>query len=402
VQSSIVGNSAEIRAILDLDRRVGYICRTYERRLITSALPYVNNVPHLGNSSRCCQRTCSRATAGLAGYETLYICGTTSTGPPPRPRRWRRALPRGSSATATTPSTATSTPGSTSPSTSSAAPRCPCTPRSPSTSSSSCTRRLHQRAGAESALLREGPAVPGGPLRAGHLPHCGSLEARGDQCENCGKLLDPTELIDPRCSLCSTKPVIRETKHLFIDCWPSCRSCATGLKERRTRVLGAQRGADDLRVDARRLEGALHHADLKWGIPVPLDGYRNKVFYVWFDACIGYISITAEHTPEWKGWWYAQMQSGCSSHRQGQHPFHTVISRPVSWARGSDGHAAPHVLHRIPQLRGGKFPRAGHRRIRHGCQGNGYLGGRLGVSTSITTGPRSRTPFSRGRTSRKR
>ena len=92
--------------------------------------------------------------------------------------------------------------------------------------------------------------------------------------------------------------------------------------------------------------------DLKWGIPVPKEGFENKVFYVWFDAPIGYISISACHTENWKDWW--QDPDNTELYQfigKDNIPFHTVIfpSTLLGSGEGLD-HAPPHVLLRIPQL----------------------------------------------------
>ncbi|KAK4854318.1 hypothetical protein QYF36_022125 [Acer negundo] len=99
---------------------------------------------------------------------------------------------------------------------------------------------------------------------------CNYESARGDQCENCGKLLNATELKDPKCRTCQSTPHFRDTNHLFLDL-PLLRD---------------------------KLE-----EDLKWGVPVPHEGFKEKVFYVWFDAPIGYPSITACYTSDWDKWW---------------------------------------------------------------------------------------------------
>ena len=161
----------------------------------------------------------------------------------------------------------------------------------------------------------------------GRCPHCDYEEARGDQCENCGKLLDPSELRDPVCVLDGSVPVKRATEHLYID--------LAALQSKLEKWL-ASSGADDrwaknaLRVTRAWIRDGLRERaitrDLTWGIPVPLDGYRNKVFYVWFDACIGYISITASHTDKWREWWQNPDDVDLF-HFVGKDniPFHTVV-----------------------------------------------------------------------------
>ncbi len=97
---------------------------------------------------------------------------------------------------------------------------------------------------------------------------------------------------------------MRETKHLFIDLMailPKLRDWIESAAEKGFWARNAVQMTYAWMRDG--LKERCITRDLKWGIPVPLDGYRDKVFYVWFDAPIGYISITAEHTPDWKSWW---------------------------------------------------------------------------------------------------
>ena len=139
----------------------------------------------------------------------------------------------------------------------------------------------------------------------GTCPKCGYDDARGDQCDKCGSLLDPLDLINPRCKVDGATPVVRETKHQYIrldvlqpriEEW-SKKSIEKGVWSRNARVI----------TEAWLKQGLKERGitrDLAWGVPVPLPGYDNKVFYVWFEACIGYPSITANYTKEWKQWWF--------------------------------------------------------------------------------------------------
>jgi methionyl-tRNA synthetase len=127
----------------------------------------------------------------------------------------------------------------------------------------------------------------------GTCPHCGYEKARGDQCEHCGKLLDPTELKDPRCSSCGSVPSLKSTKHLYINL-PKLKDRLEGwIKTAAEKGFWANNA---VRMTGAWIRDGLRERaitrDLKWGIPVPKAGYENKVFYVWFDAPIGYISIT--------------------------------------------------------------------------------------------------------------
>ncbi len=140
----------------------------------------------------------------------------------------------------------------------------------------------------------------------GKCPYCDYVDARGDQCDNCGKLLTPIELDSPRCSVHGTRPELRKSKHLFLDLeklqpqlekWVRKQSLEGSWSENTIKI-----------TEAWFKEGLKKRAitrDLKWGIPVPYKGYEDKVFYVWFDAPIGYISITEDLLKEkYKEWWY--------------------------------------------------------------------------------------------------
>ncbi|HUV09204.1 MAG TPA: methionine--tRNA ligase, partial [Spirochaetia bacterium] len=161
----------------------------------------------------------------------------------------------------------------------------------------------------------------------GTCPHCGYTEARGDQCENCGKLLDPTDLLNPQCGTCGTAPVIRETNHLYIDL-PEVLPQLEKWMTKASKEGGWARNAVQM-TQAWIRDGLRERCitrDLQWGIPVPKEGYREKVFYVWFDAPIGYISITANHTDDWQSWWKNPAEVRLYQFvGKDNIPFHTVI-----------------------------------------------------------------------------
>ena len=145
----------------------------------------------------------------------------------------------------------------------------------------------------------------------GTCPHCGYTSARGDQCDNCGRVLDPVDLIEPRCRLCGSKDSkleIRSTDHFFLD--------LPKLQEPLLAWLSEEKGHWRSNVMAFTMnwlkEGLRPRAitrDLDWGVPIPLEGYEDKRIYVWFDAVIGYFSASVEWAahqgdPEaWKTWW---------------------------------------------------------------------------------------------------
>jgi methionyl-tRNA synthetase len=143
----------------------------------------------------------------------------------------------------------------------------------------------------------------------GTCPHCGSTRARGDQCENCTKTLDPTDLIEPRSAISgSTDLEIRLTRHLFLK--------QTALVSDLERWISTRSGWPPLVTSIARkwldegLQDRCITRDLSWGVPVPKPGYEGKVFYVWFDAPIAYIAATQEWADcdpgqrDWHRWWW--------------------------------------------------------------------------------------------------
>ena len=137
----------------------------------------------------------------------------------------------------------------------------------------------------------------------GTCQHCGNERAYGDQCESCGTSLNATDLINPHSAITGNVPVRKETKHWYmpLDKWePKLREwILEGHKVWRTNVYGQCKSW---------LEGGLQPRavtrDLNWGIPVPIEGVEGKVLYVWFDAPIGYISITKDLLPDtWERYW---------------------------------------------------------------------------------------------------
>ena len=164
----------------------------------------------------------------------------------------------------------------------------------------------------------------------GTCPICGYKEARGDQCDNCGNLLDALELIDPRSKTDGSTPVVRETEHFFID-----------LPVFTTQLLQYLEAAKDrLRPNvytfARNfieggLKGRAVTRDVEWGIPVPLPGWETKRLYVWFEAVMGYLTASIEWAhntgqPEaWKDWWYDPAAKIFNFIGKDNIPFHTVI-----------------------------------------------------------------------------
>lgn len=299
-----------------------------KKRLITSALPYVNNIPHLGNLIQVLSADVFARFCRLAGYDTLYICGTDEYGTATETKALEEGI----------------------------------TPRElcdrfyavhcdiydwfniafDKFGRTSCPEHIKITQDIFLHLDRNGYirektveqlycAVCARFLAdryvRGTCPHCSYAEARGDQCENCGKLLEPTELSEPRCGVCGGNPELKSTSHLYIDL-PAVRPVLEKwIKDASVRGFWARNAVK--MTEAWIRDGLKERAitrDLKWGIPVPKKGFEDKVFYVWFDAPIGYISITASHTKDWEKWWRNPEEVELFQFiGKDNIPFHTVI-----------------------------------------------------------------------------
>ena len=164
----------------------------------------------------------------------------------------------------------------------------------------------------------------------GTCPICGYEEARGDQCDNCGNLLDALELINPRSKTDNSRPVVRETEHFFMDLPAFSDRLLAYLAEHadhwRPNVINFARNF---------IEGGLHGRpvtrDVAWGIAVPVDGWEDKHIYVWFEAVMGYFTASVEWAhntgqPEaWKEWWYNPEAKIYNFIGKDNIPFHTIF-----------------------------------------------------------------------------
>ncbi len=163
----------------------------------------------------------------------------------------------------------------------------------------------------------------------GECPHCGFADARGDQCDECGKMLNPEELVGPRCKLCGGTPGPRRTTHFFLRLSAFQQRLEEWTADKthwRSNTMGFTRNwlSEGLRDRAIT-------RDLRWGIEVPLPGYDDKRIYVWFEAVIGYLSTAKEWArrtgdPEaWRRFW---QDPGCRHYyflAKDNIPFHTII-----------------------------------------------------------------------------
>jgi len=162
----------------------------------------------------------------------------------------------------------------------------------------------------------------------GTCPYCHSSGTRGDQCDECGKPINPAELLDPHCRLCAATPQFKDSEHFFLKLTAFRDKLLAWVKQQthwRQNVLN---------FTTRYLEEGLRDRaitrDIDWGIPVPVDGFDNKRIYVWFEAVIGYLSATKEWAKSsgdeerWRSFW----EEGVKSYYfigKDNIPFHTII-----------------------------------------------------------------------------
>ncbi|MEU4298887.1 methionine--tRNA ligase [Kitasatospora aureofaciens] len=311
------------------------------RHLITSALPYINGIKHLGNMvgsmlpadvySRYLRQT---------GHEVLFICATDEHGTPAELAAQEAGLPVAEFCAQAHEAQKAVYDGF--------GLSFDHFGRSSSPQNREITqeiaRELQRNGFIEERSIRQvysntdGRFLPDRYI-VGTCPHCGYDKARGDQCENCTRVLDPTDLLEPRSAISGSADLeVRQTRHLFL-----LQSKLTGEVERWIADHG-----DDWPVLASSIarkwltEGLQDRSitrDLKWGVPVPADVWpelaaEGKVFYVWFDAPIEYIGATKEWADaapaerrDWKSWWYEADESVRYTQFMAKDnvPFHTVM-----------------------------------------------------------------------------
>ncbi|MEH6374353.1 methionine--tRNA ligase [Streptomyces sp. KLMMK] len=309
------------------------------RHLITSALPYINGIKHLGNMvgsmlpadvyARYLRQT---------GRETLFICATDEHGTPAELGAKELGLPVAEFCARQHDAQKAVYDGF--------ALSFDYFGRSSSPENHEITqhfaRQLQKNGFIEERSIRQVYSLADGrflPDRyiVGTCPHCGYDKARGDQCENCTRVLDPTDLIDARSAISGSSELeVRETKHLFL-----LQSKLQGEVEAWIDEHGKDWPVLASSIARKWLTEGLNDRaitrDLDWGVPVPADTWpelaaEGKVFYVWFDAPIEYIGATKEwagQDPEnrdWKSWWYEATDVRYTQFMGKDNvPFHTVM-----------------------------------------------------------------------------
>ncbi|MBU1199520.1 MAG: methionine--tRNA ligase [Nanoarchaeota archaeon] len=297
--------------------------------LITSALPYVNNVPHLGNIIGCVlsadvfARYCKSR-----GWNTRYICGSDEHGTTTEAKALEEGL----------------------------TPQQVCDKYYKIHKDiyewfgikfdafGKTSTETHKKITQEIFLkLKENDYIIEDFLEElycekckksladrfveGTCPFCEFEGARGDQCDKCGKLINAIELKNPKCKICNEAPTKKSTKHLFLDLVKLQPELEKWIAKQSKDGFWSENTITYTNAWLKEgLKKRCISRQLKWGIPIPLKGFENMVFYVWFDAPIGYISITAHKFNDWKDWWKNPEHVNLYQFMGKDNvPFHTII-----------------------------------------------------------------------------
>ena len=161
----------------------------------------------------------------------------------------------------------------------------------------------------------------------GTCPHCGNLRARGDQCDACGRTLDPQELVDPRCSICGATPEFRESEHFFLKLSAFEKPLLEWVEKQDHWRNNVKNFTRQFLRDG--LKDRAISRDLSWGVPLPVDGYESKRIYVWFEAVIGYLSAAVEWAGQtggnWEDFWKDPATKSYYFIGKDNIPFHSII-----------------------------------------------------------------------------
>ncbi|MBP5534929.1 MAG: methionine--tRNA ligase [Alphaproteobacteria bacterium] len=282
-----------------------------QKYLITSALPYINGLPHLGHMVGCLLPSDVYARfMRMQGADVLYICGTDEHGTASEVAALKAGVPvqqycdefhEKHKKTYADFNLSFDYLGRTS-------------TEQNKEITYRISSKLMENGYIEEKTIKQIFSVDDNQFLAdryitGTCPYCGYDKARGDQCENCTKVLDPTDLINARSTISgSTNLEVRETKHLFLKLTALQSELKKWLETKEftwpeVAYSIAQKWLNE------GLQPRCITRDLKWGFPVNKPGFENKVFYVWFDAPIGYIGITKQWSDEkpternWEDWW---------------------------------------------------------------------------------------------------
>jgi methionyl-tRNA synthetase len=174
----------------------------------------------------------------------------------------------------------------------------------------------------------------------GKCPYCGCEKARGDQCDACGKLLEPTLLVEPSCVICKSKPTVKTTRHWYIELSKLADQLTQYIMD--NQHLPANVKNFSLNWIKEGLKPRAVTRDIDWGIPAPFKGAEGKTVYVWVDAVLGYVSATMEQcvrlgVPEkWREFWFNKQAKTIYFVGKDNIPFHTIILPALLLASGED------------------------------------------------------------------
>lgn len=345
------------------------------RHLITSALPYINGVKHLGNLvGSMLPADVSARFLRLQGHEVLFICATDEHGTPAELAAAAAGLPVEEFCRVSHDQQRE------------LADRFRLSwdhfGRTSNPPNHRLTRHFAERL-IEAGLVDErvtlqiysqadGRFLPDRYVE-GTCPNCGYERARGDQCENCTKQLDPTDLIDPRSAISgSTDLEVRESLHLFLR--------QSAMADRLRAWIDTKVGSWPVLATSiafkwldEGLEDRCITRDLSWGVAVDRPGFEGKVFYVWFDAPIGYIAATVEWAEaadgrDWERWWRTERGAHDVTYTEfmakDNVPFHTLGFPATLLGSGEDWK----LVDRLKAFNwltyyGGKFSTSDHRGV---------------------------------------
>ena len=315
----------EVRILPGLSPNYSNMAKKY---LITSALPYINNIPHLGNFIPLLRSDIHVRIKKLQGKDVLYICATDESGTRTEieaekkhmtEEQYCKIMHKKFKEILDWFSIDLDYFGRTS-----------------SKSNHELTKEIFMDLNKQGYICEKEVTLLYCPdckrylpdsYVEGTCPFCKTPGAKGDQCDACSKFINPEELIEPKCKLCGQKPTVKKDKHLFLDL-PKFSNKLKKYIEENKNFHGIERNLP-LAWIKEGLEPRCISRNLKWGVKIPIKGYEDKVFYVWFDAPIGYIAATKDYCDKnnlnYKDYW--QNKDTQIIHFMGKDnvPFHTII-----------------------------------------------------------------------------
>lgn len=187
----------------------------------------------------------------------------------------------------------------------------------------------------------------------GRCPRCGSPNAYGNQCDDCGALLEPEELLEPHCRICGASRIsFKRTRNWYLDL-PRLEPELKAFLASRTFSENVQRFTEGLLSQGLKPRAVTR--DLEWGIPAPFEGAEGKVLYVWAEAALGYVSATVEYFEQqgdpdgWKDFWFSDEAKHIYTQGKDNIPFHTIFF-PAQLLASREGYHLPDQISAIEYL----------------------------------------------------